>query len=561
VSRNAGERPLIVQSDRTVLLQTGLPASDAARDGLAQFAELLKSPEHVHTYRISPLSLWNAASAGVTVDEILRVLREHSRFDIPRNLEEEVQEILSRYGRFRLRAGEDDDLVLEADDTALLAEIATNPRIRPLLAARVGPGRVQVAQQNRGRLKQALVRLDWPVDDLAGYVEGDSLRFGLREVTLSGAPFTLRRYQIESVDAFHAGGTTRGGSGVIVLPCGAGKTIVGLTIMDRLQTSTLVLTTSITALRQWREELLQRTTLADEQIGEYSGEAKSVAPVTLSTYQILTHRKTRKDPFTHFELFRRRNWGLIVYDEVHLLPAPVFRVLAEIQSRRRLGLTATLVREDGHEEDVFSLIGPKKYDVPWRELERKGFIAAASCVEVRVPLSAELRRQYYAAEDRDAFRIAATNPAKEPVVEELLHRHGGERTLVIGHYLAQLRELAARLQAPLLTGSTPQGDRDALYARFRRGEIAILVVSRVANFAVDLPSASVAVQVSGTFGSRQEEAQRLGRILRPKEGDNTARFYTVVSAGTVEAEYARKRQIFLAEQGYRYTIEGTAGAL
>jgi DNA excision repair protein ERCC-3 len=327
-----------------------------------------------------------------------------------------------------------------------------------------------------------------------------------------------------------------------------------------LQTSTLVLTTSITALRQWREELLQRTTLSDDQIGEYSGAAKSVAPVTLSTYQILTHRKTRKDPFTHFELFRCRNWGLIVYDEVHLLPAPVFRVLAEIQSRRRLGLTATLVREDGHEEDVFSLIGPKKYDVPWRELERKGFIAAASCVEVRVPLSPELRRQYYAAEDRDAFRIAATNPAKEPVVEEILRRHSGDRILVIGHYLAQLRELAAGLQAPLLTGSTRQAERDDLYSRFRQGEIPILVVSRVANFAVDLPAASVAVQVSGTFGSRQEEAQRLGRILRPKEGDNTARFYTVVSAGTVEAEYARKRQIFLAEQGYRYTVEGTAGA-
>jgi DNA excision repair protein ERCC-3 len=395
-----------------VLLQTGLPASDAARDGLALFAELLKSPEHVHTYRISPLSLWNAASAGVTVDEILAVLREHSRFDVPHSVEEEIRETLGRFGRFRLMAGEGSDLFLETDDTALLAEIAANPRIHPLLGGSRGPGRVHVPQENRGRLKQALVRLDWPVDDLAGYVEGEPLALGLREVTLSGIPFTLRRYQTESVDAFHAGGTTRGGSGVIVLPCGAGKTIVGLTIMERLQTSTLVLTTSITALRQWREELLQRTTLSDEQIGEYSGAAKSVAPVTLSTYQILTHRKTRKDPFTHFELFRRRNWGLIVYDEVHLLPAPVFRVLADIQSRRRLGLTATLVREDGHEEDVFSLIGPKKYDVPWRELERKGFIAAASCAEVRVPLSPGLRRQYYAAEDRDAFRIAATNAGK-----------------------------------------------------------------------------------------------------------------------------------------------------
>jgi DNA excision repair protein ERCC-3 len=559
VSRNAGERPLIVQSDRTVLLQTGLAASDAARDGLALFAELLKSPEHVHTYRITPLSLWNAASAGVAVDEILQVLRVHSRFDVPPSVAEDIREILGRYGRFRLVTGDGDDLVLESDDPPLLREIAANPKVRPLLGAPLSPSRVAVAQGQRGRLKQALTHLEWPVEDLAGYVEGEPLVLRLREATRSGAPFALRRYQVESVDAFHAGGSARGGSGVIVLPCGAGKTVVGLAVMERLQTSTLVLTTSVTALRQWREELLDRTSLPGDAIAEYSGEAKAVAPVTLATYQILTYRKTKRDPFIHFDLFRRRNWGLIVYDEVHLLPAPVFRVLAEIQARRRLGLTATLVREDGREEDVFSLIGPKKYDVPWRDLERKGFIATASCIEVRVPLSSGLRRRYYAAEDREAFRIASTNPAKEPVVEEILRRHPAEPALVIGHYLAQLRELATRLEAPLLTGATPQSVRDDLYARFREGQIPVLVVSRVANFAVDLPSASLAVQVSGTFGSRQEEAQRLGRILRPKGGANTACFYTLVSTGTVESEYARKRQIFLAEQGYRYTIENSAG--
>jgi DNA excision repair protein ERCC-3 len=362
------------------------------------------------------------------------------------------------------------------------------------------------------------------------------------------------------VEAFHAGGAPRGGSGVVVLPCGAGKTLVGLAVMERLQTSTLVLTTSITALHQWRDELLARTTLTPEEIGEYSGEAKVVAPVTLSTYQILTHRRSRKGPFTHFDLFRRRNWGLIVYDEVHLLPAPVFRVLADIQARRRLGLTATLVREDGREADVFSLIGPKKFDVPWRDLERQGFIATARCVEVRLPLSSALRRRYYAAEDREAFRLAATNPAKERVVEALLARHQGARILVIGHYLAQLRQLAARLGAPILTGATPHAEREALYEAFRRGELTVLVVSKVANFAIDLPAASVAIQISGTFGSRQEEAQRLGRILRPKDGDNTACFYTLVSRETVEAEYARKRQIFLAEQGYRYLVESSDAA-
>lgn len=546
---------MIVQSDRTVLLQMGLPASEEARDALARFAELIKSPEHVHTYRITPLSLWNAASTGLTADEVMAALASHSRFPVPASLAAEVRDLLGRWGRFRLCPLDDTHLALESGDEALLAEISANPRIHPLLGADLGAGRRAVATSNRGLLKQAMTRLGWPVEDLAGYVEGEPLPMSLRATTLSGEPFNLRPYQVASVRVFHAGGSARGGSGVIALPCGAGKTVVGLALMAELQTSTLILTTSITALRQWRRELLERTSLSEDDIGEYSGKAKNVGPVTVATYQILTHRRSRDAPFTHFGLFHERNWGLIIYDEVHLLPAPVFRLLADIQSRRRLGLTATLVREDGREEDVFSLIGPKKYDVPWRELESQGFIAAASCVEVRVPLSAELRRRYYAAGDREAYMLAATNPAKDSCVADLLERHRGEHILVIGQYLAQLRGLAERLDLPLLTGSTPQDERERLYDRFRKGDLPVLVVSKVANFAVDLPEAAVAVQISGTYGSRQEEAQRLGRILRPKEGANQACFYTVVSRETVEVEYARRRQIFLAEQGYRYRIE------
>jgi DNA excision repair protein ERCC-3 len=547
---------MIVQSDRTVLLQMGLPDSDEARDLLARFAELVKSPEHVHTYRMTPLSLWNAAATGVQAEEIVKALGTYSRFPVPPTLLREVEELLQRWGKFRLVAGEDGDLILESDDTRLLDQVAVNPRISPLLKEDLGNGRRSVAVSHRGLLKQAMVRLQWPVEDLAGYAEGEDLPMTLREVTVSGEPFALRSYQKASVQVFHAGGSVKGGSGVVVLPCGAGKTVVGLAAMVELAKSTLILTTSVTALRQWRRELVERTSLTEEQVGEYSGEEKIVAPVTVATYQILTHRRSKDKPFTHFELFRKRNWGLIIYDEVHLLPAPVFRILADIQGRRRLGLTATLVREDGREDEVFSLIGPKKYDVPWRELEQQGFIAAASCVEVRVSPDADLRRQYYAASDREAFVLAATNPAKDAVVGELLERHRGERILVIGHYLSQLRQVAANLDLPVLTGSTPQAERERLYGMFRDGELPVLVVSKVANFAVDLPAASVAIQISGTFGSRQEEAQRLGRILRPKPGANQAWFYTLVTRDTIEVEYARRRQIFLAEQGYRYEIEG-----
>ncbi|MFQ5719928.1 MAG: DNA repair helicase XPB [Acidobacteriota bacterium] len=556
---SSDERPLIVQSDRTVLLQTGLDASESARDGLSLFAELIKSPEHVHTYRITPLSLWNAASTGVTADEVISTLVSHSRFEVPAVLIREVRETLGRWGRLRLVPGTGDDLVLESADHELLGVLARNSRVAGLLGPAIDGERYAVSIAQRGRLKQALIRVGWPVEDLAGYVEGEPLAIALRPTTRSqGQSFAPRPYQEQAVGAFWAGGSPKGGSGVVVLPCGAGKTLVGLMAMERLATSTLVLTTSVSALRQWRDELLERTDLRPEQIGEYSGAEKTVAPVTLSTYQILTYRRRRSEPFLHFDLFRRRNWGLIIYDEVHLLPAPVFRVLAEIQARRRLGLTATLVREDGRQTDVFSLIGPKKFDVPWRQLESMGFIASAECVEVRVGLPKDLRRTYYSATDRESFRLASTNPEKDQAVRRILDRHAGEQILVIGHYLAQLKGIAQRIDAPLLTGATQQTRREELYASFRRGEIQVLVVSRVANFAIDLPDASVAIQVSGTFGSRQEEAQRLGRILRPKPGANTARFYTLVSRDTVEVEFARRRQIFLAEQGYSYLIEDNA---
>ena len=558
MSRNPSPRPLIVQSDRTILLETGLPDSDAARDGLAPFAEIVTSPEHVQTWRVTPLSLWSAAAAGVDGAAILRTLEAHSRFPVPDAVRRDVVDLLARWGRLRLEPGAGGDPELVADDPLLLATLAGVSRVGALLGESLAPGRVRVPSAQRGPLKQELLRAGWPVEDVAGYVDGEPLSLALRAVTRQGVSFALRDYQRQALETFHAGGSARGGSGVVVLPCGSGKTLVGLAALARLGTSALVLTTSVTALRQWREELLERTTLEPEQIGEYSGARKEVAPVTLATYQILTYRRRKSGPFEHLELLRRRPWGLIIYDEVHLLPAPVFRMLADLQSRRRLGLTATLVREDGREGDVFALVGPRRYDVPWRDLENRGAIAAASCVEVRVPMAAALRRTYAAAGDRERFRVAATNPAKDEQVALLLERHAGERALVIGHYLDQLHRLAARLEVPLLTGATPQAERDALYARFRGGDLRHLVVSKVANFAVDLPDASVAVQVSGTFGSRQEEAQRLGRLLRPKAGRNLATFYTVVSSDSVEADFARRRQVFLAEQGYRYSVETVA---
>jgi DNA excision repair protein ERCC-3 len=547
--------PLIVQSDRTVLLETANADFEAARDCLSIFAELVKSPEHVHTYRVTPLSLWNAAALGHTPEQIKAELERYSKFPLPSNLLVDIDDFMARYGRLKLIA-EGDELYLITEDAALIEEISRQRLVQPYLIARVGPGKVRVDRQQRGFLKHALIRVGFPVEDLAGYEPGEPLDIGLREQTVGGEAFGLRDYQREAVGAFWSGGTVQGGSGTVVLPCGAGKTIVALGAMDAVKSHTLVLTTNVTALRQWRDEILDKTSITEDMIGEYSGERKEVKPVTITTYQILTYRRNKNSDFVHFELFNQGSWGLIIYDEVHLLPAPVFRAVANLQSRRRLGLTATLVREDGKEEEVFSLIGPKKYDVPWRVLEKKGFIATASCAEIRVPfVNEDTRLEYAVAEQRQKYRLAATNVAKLSVLKELLDKHADDQTLIIGQYLDQLDEIAAMTGAPIITGRTPQGERDVLYERFRSGDVPVLVVSKVANFAVDLPDASVAIQVSGTFGSRQEEAQRLGRVLRPKKGANQAHFYSLVTRDTVEQEFANKRQLFLTEQGYRYHIE------
>ena len=545
--------PLIVQGDRTVLVEVDNPKYAEARDKLAPFAELEKSPEHIHTYRLSDLSLWNAAAAGLTADDMIVVLRKYSKFPLPMNLLTEISERVERYGRVQL-VKHDDKLKLVCADKPLLEELARQPKLRDYLGARLDAKSFQVEPAHRGVLKLALITVGYPAEDLAGYTEGADLPMKMREVTRAGLPFTVRDYQRDAADIFYAGGDVRGGSGVIVLPCGAGKTIVGIVAMTMMQKSTLILTTSITAVKQWMREILDRTDLTDADVSEYSGECKVISPVTVATYQILTHRPDKKEEFPHFKLFDQRDWGLIIYDEVHLLPAPVFRVTAHIQARRRLGLTATLIREDGREGDVFSLIGPKKYDVPWRELETKGWIAEANCTEVRVSLPDDLRMEYAVSEWRHKYRIASENPAKEDVVERLLHQYEDKNVIIIGQYLKQLRSLQKRFDLPLITGATDNMEREELYGKFRRGEIKQLILSKVGNFAIDLPDAHVLIQVSGTFGSRQEEAQRLGRILRPKTSGEMAHFFSLVTRDTRELDFAHHRQMFLTEQGYSYSI-------
>jgi DNA excision repair protein ERCC-3 len=547
--------PLIVQGDRTILLEVDNPLYAEARDALAPFAELEKSPEHIHTYRLTPLSLWNAAAAGMTAEEMVESLSAYSKFPLPVNVPVDLRELVSRYGRVRLRRVEG-ELRLEVADAALLEELARQKGVRDYLGARIDERTFAIDDGHRGILKQGLIAVGYPAEDLAGYTDGSPLAVELREVTRAGRPFGVRDYQRLAVEAFHAGGDVRGGSGVVVLPCGAGKTIVGIAAMAKLGRHTLILTTSTTAVEQWRREVLDKTDLPEELVATYTGESKSIAPVTLATYQIVTYRPKKDGDFPHFKLFNERDWGLIVYDEVHLLPAPVFRVTADIQARRRLGLTATLVREDAREQDVFSLIGPKKYDVPWRVLEQKGWIAEALCHEVRLALPGAGRMEYAVAEWRDKFRLASENPAKDILVGRLLQKHDGpdDRVLVIGQYLKQLRGIAERYELPLITGQTGNAEREDLYGRFRRGEIRKLVLSKVGNFAIDLPDANVMIQVSGTFGSRQEEAQRLGRILRPKGGDEPAHFYTLVTRDTRELDFAHHRQLFLTEQGYSYEI-------
>ncbi len=551
---SVSDNPLIVQSDHTILAEVDSPRYAQARDALLGFAELVKSPEHVHTYRITPLSIWNACAAGHAADAIVAALEEYSRYPPPANVLREVRDYASRYGRLRLVRDGDEALRLECDDAALAELIAGHRETAPLLSDCDDGKRFRIPAADRGRLKQALVKAGFPAEDLAGYTPGEPLAVRLREQSVQGEAFALRAYQHEAAEAFHAAGGEHGGSGVVVLPCGAGKTIVGMACMERVAASTLILTTSTTAVRQWMGELLDKTHLEPEHIGEYTGSAKDIRPVTVATYQVLTHRASTQGDFTHLALFDRRDWGLIIYDEVHLLPAPVFQVTATLQARRRLGLTATLVREDGREDDVFALIGPKKADVPWKALERQGWIAKARCTEVRLPLPEAKRTEYALAEARQQFRIASENPAKAALVRRILALHDGEPALVIGMYVEQLKKLATALDAPLLTGSTGQRKRDKLFEAFRHGELPVLVVSKVANFAVDLPDASLAIQVSGTFGSRQEEAQRLGRLLRPKRNGNQAHFYSLVTRETREQEFALNRQLFLCEQGYQYRI-------
>ncbi len=541
------DKPLIVQSDHSVLLEADHPQFEAARDFLARFAELEASPEHVHTYRITHLSLWNAAESGLRADEVIAGLDRFGKYELPQNVQAEIWSAMARYGRLELRpAG--DDIVLWADDPLLLREVRGHPKVSPLLEL-LGPQGVKVAKGQRGHLKQALLRIGWPVRDLAGHAKGAPLALQLRAQTLSGRELGLRRYQQQAVDAFWAGGQASGGSGVVVLPCGAGKTLVGLGVMAKVQAVTLILCTSTLAVRQWIDEILDKTSLGADEVGEYTGVKKEVRPVTVATYHILGRKE-------HRSLLDAQDWGLIVYDEVHLLPAPVFRMTAEIQARRRLGLTATLLREDGREGDVFSLIGPKKYDAPWKELEGQGWIAQAFCTEVRLELPPGARQRYAEAEEREQFRLAAENPAKIAAVQEIARQHleAGDRVLVIGRFLSQLDALAQALEAPLVTGETVLSDRERLLGAFRSGQQPLLVVSNVANFSLDLPEASVAIEVSGTFGSRQEEAQRLGRILRPKQDGRPAHFYTLVSSDTREQQFAILRQRFLTEQGYRYRI-------
>jgi DNA excision repair protein ERCC-3 len=552
--------PLIVQGDRTILVEVDNPRYAEARDELAPFAELEKSPEHIHTYRLSDLSLWNAAAAGLTAEAMIEVLRKYSKFPVPVNLLTEIAERVERYGRVKL-VKHGDKLKLVCADKPLLEELSRQPKLRDYLGQRIDKTGFLIEPGYRGVLKQALIAVGYPAEDLAGYTEGAALAMQLRTISRAGLPFHVRDYQRDAADIFYAGGDVRGGSGVIVLPCGAGKTVVGINAMTMMQKSTLILTTSITAVKQWIREILDKTDLADADVQEYSGETKNIGPVTVATYQILTHRSDKKEEFPHFKLFDERDWGLIIYDEVHLLPAPVFRVTAHIQARRRLGLTATLIREDGREGDVFSLIGPKKYDVPWRELESKGWIAEANCTEVRVSLPDELRMEYAVSEWRHKYRIASENPAKEDIVERLLAQYEDKNVLIIGQYLRQLRSLKKRFDLPLITGQTDNREREDLYNKFRHGEIKQLILSKVGNFAIDLPDAQVLIQVSGTFGSRQEEAQRLGRILRPKANAETAHFYSLVTRDTRELDFAHHRQMFLTEQGYSYSILDGADVL
>ena len=534
--------PLIVQSDKTALLEVDHPQASDARHDLAVFAELERAPEHVHTYRITKLGLWNARAAGHDSSFVLGVLDRYSKFPIPTSIRVDIEQTMSRYGRLVIQKGPDGDLQLYSNEPAVLLETTRQRRVNDLLLDRIDPNTWRIAEWARGQIKQELLKLGWPAEDLAGYTPGIP-----HEIDLVQDGWGLRDYQGLAVEKFW-----EGGSGVVVLPCGAGKTIVGAATMAKANTNTLILVTNTVSARQWRSELLKRTTLTEEEIGEYSGSMKEVAPVTIATYQILTTK--RKNEYSHLALLNDYDWGLIIYDEVHLLPAPIFKMTADLQARRRLGLTATLVREDGKEGDVFSLIGPKRFDAPWKEIEAQGYIAPAACYEVRIDLPVDEHFEYAIANQEDRYRLAASSMSKIRVIKKLLTKHAGEPTLIIGQYIDQLMAVSAALKAEVITGDTPIGERERLFADFREGRLGVLVVSKVANFSIDLPEASVAIQISGSYGSRQEEAQRLGRILRPKADGRTASFYTLIARDTVDQDFAQNRQRFLAEQGYAYEI-------
>ncbi|WP_046230827.1 DNA repair helicase XPB [Paenibacillus algorifonticola] len=551
-------KPLIVQSDMTLLLNMKQAGAEEAAEKLLALAELVKRPGGWHTYRMTAMTLWQACASGMAAEDVMALLKRYAATSIPGYTEMSIRKWMGRYGKLHLELV--GDKLMLSGSAELLTELTHHPDIGPKLASAElaaylnGEG-VEIRQEERGLLKQELARLGYPVIDQAGYHAGEALTVQLREETLQGKPFGLRGYQQQAVDVFCAEGSVHGGSGVVVLPCGAGKTIVGLAALAKLSSATLILTSSTTSVKQWKRELLDKTTLQGEHIGEYAGGLKQVRPVTIATYQILTSRKAKSDAYQHMNLFSERDWGLIIYDEVHLLPAPVFRMTADLQATRRLGLTATLVREDGCAEDVFSLIGPKQYEWLWKAVEAEGHIASVHCTEIRIPLDEAVRKRYADAAPRSQLRLAAENPSKADVITELLKRHEGVPTLIIGQYLDQLHSVAQALAIPVITGELEQDKRQLLYDRFRSGEIPVLAVSKVANFAVDLPDAAVAIQISGSYGSRQEEAQRIGRILRPKQGRNEAWFYTVVSDGTKELDFALRRQLFMVEQGYRYALE------
>lgn len=547
------QNPLIVQSNSTILLEVNNPLFVDARNAIGQFAHLDKSPEYIHSYSITPLSLWNAASLGMKPSDVVSRLTLYSKYPLPHNVLDDINELMGRFGKITIESL-DGTLVLRSPDASLLQHLILHPKIKTMIIQVIDPTTVSFSAEFRGLIKQALIGIGFPAHDLAGYVDGDPYTIPLRSSLKSGGDFTIREYQKLAADNFIGNAESPGGSGVVVLPCGAGKTIVGIYAMTLLQRRTLILVTNITAAHQWRREILDKTDLHDDEIGEYSGEMKEIKPVTLATYQILTYRKKKTDPFIHYEIFNKENWGFIVYDEVHLLPAPVFKFTAELQARRRLGLTATLIREDGHEQDVFTLIGPKKFDVPWKDLERQGWIATARCVEIRVDLPQSEKMRYLTLSPKLQIRLAYENPCKVNVVKELIEKHQGDQILVIGQYISQLEHFSSECNAPLITGSTPNKRRDELYNAFRTGEIKLLILSKVGNFAIDLPDANVAIQISGSYGSRQEEAQRLGRILRPKKNNEQAVFYSVVTRETKELDFAMNRQLFLTEQGYSYEI-------